>query len=273
MDTVRAAEANGLKVPKEFDDPETRATLENAICHEWLVPCPPPLANLVALARSASVAPLGLTMCFHSLPLPSPSPCRFSGYATSSEFRTLAMGRLLSDLSSSLATSVSGSSSSPKLLVSATHDTTLAGMLATLGVFDHKWPDFTAQVSVELFKGTGDEGKSWTEWASGKLGRLTSKQGKTKEASHCTAVSASFLFLSLSLSLSRSPAQCSRSGPLRADDLVPRAAPRPAPPGQTSASGTTTGRSLSRRAPSKVATSKARPSSARLTPSARRSRR
>jgi acid phosphatase len=35
MDTVRAAERNGLPVPKEFDDPEVRNTMENAICHEW----------------------------------------------------------------------------------------------------------------------------------------------------------------------------------------------------------------------------------------------
>lgn len=34
MDTVRAAEANGYPVPKEFD-PKTRVILENAICYEW----------------------------------------------------------------------------------------------------------------------------------------------------------------------------------------------------------------------------------------------
>lgn len=34
-----------------------------------------------------------------------------------------------------------------------THDTTVAGILSTLGVFDNRWPCFTSNITFELFKG------------------------------------------------------------------------------------------------------------------------
>jgi acid phosphatase len=33
-----------------------------------------------------------------------------------------------------------------------THDTTIAALLATFGVFDNRWPCFTSNVTFELFK-------------------------------------------------------------------------------------------------------------------------
>jgi len=33
-----------------------------------------------------------------------------------------------------------------------THDTTIAAILATLGVFDNRWPHFTSNITFELFK-------------------------------------------------------------------------------------------------------------------------
>jgi len=33
-----------------------------------------------------------------------------------------------------------------------THDTTIAALLATLGVFDKRWPCFTSNITLELFK-------------------------------------------------------------------------------------------------------------------------
>lgn len=50
------------------------------------------------------------------------------------------MGRALSDLKTNMSAAISGAPGAKKLLVQSCHDTSLAGMLATLGVFDHKWP-------------------------------------------------------------------------------------------------------------------------------------
>lgn len=62
----------------------------------------------------------------------------FGGVLTSNEVRKLASGRLLSDLQQELADKIAGKKESPKMAVLACHDTTLASMLATLGVFDNK---------------------------------------------------------------------------------------------------------------------------------------
>lgn len=61
------------------------------------------------------------------------------------------MGRLWGDLIRRFDNRLSGSEQI-KLGLYGTHDTTLAGMLKVLGVFDNRWPAFTAYVSVELFK-------------------------------------------------------------------------------------------------------------------------
>jgi len=34
----------------------------------------------------------------------------------------------------------------------ATHDTTIAALLCTLDVFDHRWPRFTSNITFELFR-------------------------------------------------------------------------------------------------------------------------
>jgi acid phosphatase len=33
-----------------------------------------------------------------------------------------------------------------------THDTTVAALLSTLGIFDRRWPSFTSNITLELFK-------------------------------------------------------------------------------------------------------------------------
>ncbi|KIM33840.1 hypothetical protein M408DRAFT_325425 [Serendipita vermifera MAFF 305830] len=76
----------------------------------------------------------------------------FGGYK-SLEYRRLAMGPLLDDLQSKMQKRVDeGERESPNLLVYSTHDTALAGLLSSLDVFDHRWPEFTAFVTFELFK-------------------------------------------------------------------------------------------------------------------------
>jgi acid phosphatase len=39
-----------------------------------------------------------------------------------------------------------------KMALYGTHDTTIAALLATFGVFDNRWPCFTSSITFELFK-------------------------------------------------------------------------------------------------------------------------
>jgi acid phosphatase len=39
-----------------------------------------------------------------------------------------------------------------KMALYGTHDTTIGGLLATLGAFDSRWPHFTSSIALELFK-------------------------------------------------------------------------------------------------------------------------
>ncbi|KAG9122349.1 hypothetical protein FRC07_001325 [Ceratobasidium sp. 392] len=117
MDTVRAADAHGIRVPPEFYNASMVNDLENAICDEWF------------------------RGCETFLPI---NPNKHH------EFRRLAMGRLLSEMSEQM-TGITNGTNGTKIRVNACHDTTLAGLCTTLDVFDNRWPDFTASVTFELF--------------------------------------------------------------------------------------------------------------------------
>ncbi|CEL63245.1 hypothetical protein RSOLAG1IB_05287 [Rhizoctonia solani AG-1 IB] len=108
LDTIRAADAHGFRIPPEFKDPNTVEIMETAVCDEW-----------------------------------------FRGYKDG-EFRRLAMGRLLAEMSGGM-TAIVNRTEAPKIRVLACHDTTLAGLCQTLDVFNNRWPDFTASITFELF--------------------------------------------------------------------------------------------------------------------------
>lgn len=72
----------------------------------------------------------------------------FRGYKDE-EFRRLAMGRLLAEVSELMSARVNGMET-PKIRLLACH-TSLIGLCQTLGVFDNRWPKFTASVTFELF--------------------------------------------------------------------------------------------------------------------------
>jgi len=116
LETIRAATANGVKVPKEFMDPTVMDTIEKAVIVEW-----------------------------------------FGGYAVSPELRRLGIGRVMDDVSQKMQRKASKKNEDPlKILVNCTHDTTIAGVLQTFGVYDQKWPPFTAQMTFELFRDKSD---------------------------------------------------------------------------------------------------------------------
>ncbi|PLB33444.1 putative acid phosphatase [Aspergillus candidus] len=126
MDTINATDAHGpaTKLPAEFYDKTARQYMNEIAVDEW-----------------------------------------FRGYNESNEYRKLGIGALLGDVvdrmvstavdgSWSSATSPSGTSSEAKhikMALSGCHDTTLAGILSSVGAFDSKWPPFTSSIAVELF--------------------------------------------------------------------------------------------------------------------------
>jgi acid phosphatase len=135
MDTINATDAHGpdTKLPKEFYDPKARAIIDRIGVEEW-----------------------------------------FAGYQESTEYRMLGIGGLMCDITSRMTGSVErngndglreiggndgnlghgrGGGTDIKLALSGCHDTTLAGVLASLGAFDgEKWPPFTSHIAFELFR-------------------------------------------------------------------------------------------------------------------------
>lgn len=135
MDTINATDAHGpaTKLPKEFYDPKARAIIDKIAVEEW-----------------------------------------FQGYTESTEYRMLGIGGLMGDVTSRMIGSVErsgndglveiggddgklgkgrGGETDVKLALSGCHDTTLAGVLTSLGAFDgENWPPFTSHIAFELFR-------------------------------------------------------------------------------------------------------------------------
>lgn len=123
MDTINASLAHedtaGTRLPAEFYDETLRKHIDRIACDEW-----------------------------------------YSGFHDSREYRMLGMGALINDLTTRMIWHVEGkdlngerrTKDASKLWLAGAHDTTLAGILASLGAFgDNPWPPFTSHVAVELF--------------------------------------------------------------------------------------------------------------------------
>ncbi|KAK3401076.1 histidine phosphatase superfamily [Sordaria brevicollis] len=125
MDTVNASLAHGqqTRLPEEFYDYKARKIMEMIASDEW-----------------------------------------FAGFNESREYRMLGMGALLGDILGRMVSRAERSSphaksdtsdpsaSDIKFGLSGCHDTTLAGMLASLGAHDSsRWPPFTSHIAIELF--------------------------------------------------------------------------------------------------------------------------
>ena len=139
MDTVNATLAHGpqTRLPKEFYDQKARDIIDQIGVEEW-----------------------------------------FSGYKESAEYRMLGIGGLVGDIVSCMTGSVEhngndglmeiggdgnlgrgrGGERDIKFALSGCHDTTIAGLLSSLGAFDgEKWPPYTSHIAIELFRKT-----NWT---------------------------------------------------------------------------------------------------------------
>ncbi|KAL2259629.1 hypothetical protein VTK26DRAFT_6634 [Humicola hyalothermophila] len=142
MDTVNATLAHGpqTRLPSEFYDEKAREIMEKIAVEEW-----------------------------------------FAGYKESREYRMLGIGGLLGDIVGRMVGSVeqhrkgegsgdggeqepaahallkrsgqAAQSGNIKFGLSGCHDTTLAGVLASLGAYDtDRWPPFTSHIAIELFR-------------------------------------------------------------------------------------------------------------------------
>lgn len=135
MDTVNASDAHGpaTKLPSEFYDKKAREITQTMAVDEW-----------------------------------------FSGYNESNEYRRLGIGGLMGDIVDRMVstavdggwrsnTTAAGNSARPdegediKFAMSGCHDTTLAAILASVGVVNEKWPPFSSSVAIELFTKTPRE--------------------------------------------------------------------------------------------------------------------
>lgn len=127
MDTINASLAHGpmTRLPPEFYDPKAREIIEKIGVDEW-----------------------------------------YSGYNESREYRALGIGPLIGDIVERMTASIEqpaltthdidghgkASESMIKFAMSGCHDTTIAGVLASLGVFGGElWPPFTSHIALELF--------------------------------------------------------------------------------------------------------------------------
>jgi len=136
LDTVNCSLAHGpaTKLPSEFYEPAVLNALDTIVTHEW-----------------------------------------FQGFKDNQEYRMLGVGGLAGDVVTRMvkhveyaqdestgkivAQGVKGQSGyvpkakRPAIFgLSGTHDTALAGFLASFGAFDDKWPPYTSHIAIELFK-------------------------------------------------------------------------------------------------------------------------
>ncbi|CCX12333.1 histidine phosphatase superfamily [Pyronema domesticum] len=84
----------------------------------------------------------------------------FRGYKESSEYRRLGVGSLLNDIATRSIAAARGETA-VKLALMGCHDTTIAGLLASLGAFDEIWPPFTSSIAVETFRVKNQRKSFW----------------------------------------------------------------------------------------------------------------
>ncbi len=134
MDTINASSAHGpdTRLPPEFYDPTVRKIIDKISVEEW-----------------------------------------YSGYNENHEYRKLGIGGLVGDIVERMTARLEhsgltlseiggddgrigqgrGGETTIKFAMSGCHDTTLAGLLSSLGAFGGEpWPPFTSSIAIELFR-------------------------------------------------------------------------------------------------------------------------
>lgn len=130
MDSTNATLAHGkeTRLPSEFYDPKVREHVDRICTEEW-----------------------------------------FIGYQESNEYRKLGIGAAVGDLTQQMVEHVRSDGKGDdafKISLNGCHDTTIAATLAALGAFDvekDKWPNFTANIAIELFKAKDSTASSYNQ--------------------------------------------------------------------------------------------------------------
>jgi len=140
MDTINSTLAHGpeTRLPREFYDSKAREIIDRIGVEEW-----------------------------------------FHGYNENREYRMLGIGGLMGDIVERMTSKVEGAGLSIneiggengrlgkgrggemgiRFAMSGCHDTTLAGVLTSLGAFNgEKWPPYTSHIAFELFRKAGADG-------------------------------------------------------------------------------------------------------------------
>lgn len=167
MDTINASDAHGpaTRLPREFYDTKGRVLIDKIASYEW-----------------------------------------YSGYMESNEYRRLGIGGLMGDVvdrmistavdggwrseSSASGSAEPGKGQAIKFAMSGCHDTTIAAILGSLGVFDGRWPPFTSSVAIELFtkvdrdQETTSATPTSTQKPSGLLSNLLPSSTSTSTSTH-----------------------------------------------------------------------------------------
>lgn len=91
----------------------------------------------------------------------------FAGYVYSREFRELGVGKALAETVQRMLDMRSRKTDSSRLCLLSCHDSTIAGILASLGAMaepDWYWPPFAAFLAIELYRGQSDETTQDQPW-------------------------------------------------------------------------------------------------------------
>lgn len=91
----------------------------------------------------------------------------FAGYVYSREFRELGVGKALAETVQRMLEMRSQTSTSARLCLLSCHDSTIAGILASIGAMvepDWYWPPFAASLAIELYRGQPDETTQGQPW-------------------------------------------------------------------------------------------------------------
>lgn len=91
----------------------------------------------------------------------------FAGYVYSHEFRELGVGKALAETAQRMLDTMSRTTDSARLYLLSCHDSTIAGILASLGAMaepDWFWPPFAAFLAIDLYRGLPDQTTQTEAW-------------------------------------------------------------------------------------------------------------
>ena len=104
----------------------------------------------------------------------------FAGFFKNREYRSVGIGGLIGDINENITNHIGNTSSSFKLSLNGCHDTTIAGIMNSLGLFQGEhWPPFTSHIAIELFRKKAQPSEPPKPKAKGPFAFLTASSTTT----------------------------------------------------------------------------------------------